>query len=364
MPQLFSHLKIKDVAFKNRIGVSPMCQYSATEGLAEHWHLVHLGSRAVGGAGLIISEATAVSGEGRITPACLGIWNDAQAEALQPIVAFQKTHGAVPGIQIAHAGRKASAAPPWDGGQHLRNDEGGWDTIGPGDTPFDPDGVRLWKTPKQMTPKDIASTQAAFVDAAKRALEAGYELLEIHAAHGYLLHSFFTPLVNQRTDEYGGSFENRARMLLEVTAKIREVWPENLPLAVRLSTSDWDENGLSVEDNIQMARWLKDLGVDIIDCSAGGASPSARSSMGTRTSDQIGIAARIREQAGIMTMAVGTITDPLQAEEIIASGQADIALLGRQMLRDPFWPFHAAQALSVKTAEYIPDQIDFFVGQK
>lgn len=364
MPQLFSPLKIKDVTFKNRIGVSSLCQYCATDGLVDDWHKVHLGSRAVGGAGLIMSEATAVSSVGRITPGCLGIWNDAQVAALQPLIAFQKKHGAVPGIQIAHSGRKGSAAAPWDGGQHLRDDEGGWDTMGPGDAPFDPEGVRLWKTPKQMTLDDIAWVQGEFVEGAKRALAAGYQLLEIHGAHGYLLHSFFTPLVNNRTDPYGGSFENRAQMLLEITAKIREVWPENLPLAVRLSTSDWDKNGLSVEDNIRMVKWLKDLGVDIIDCSAGGASPSSRSSIGSRTSDQIEIAGNIRAQADIMTMAVGTITDPVQADKIISSGQADIALLGRQMLRDPYWPFHAAQALGVATDTQIPVQVGFFVGKK
>lgn len=362
MSQLFSPLSIKDVTFKNRIGVSPMCQYSSENGLANDWHRVHLGSRAVGGAGLIIAEATAVLPEGRITPACAGIWNDEQVDALIPINRFIEQYGAVPGIQIGHAGRKGSAARPWDGGEHLKNEEGGYDIMGPGDEPFDHEGVRLWKTPRRMTLDDIEYVQNAFVAAAKRALSAGYKLLEIHGAHGYLLHSFFTPLVNKRDDEYGGSIENRARMMLETARKVREVWPDNLPLAVRLSASDWDDNGLTIEDNIQMAKWLKELGVDIIDCSAGGASPAARSSIGNRTSDQIGLAADIRASADIKTMAVGTITEPEQAENIIASGQADIVLLAREMLRDPYWAFHAAQALSVDTKTVAPIQNAFFVG--
>ncbi len=362
MSQLFSPLTIKGVTFKNRIGVSPMCQYSSENGLANDWHRIHLGSRAVGGAGLIIAEATAVLPEGRITPACAGIWNDEQVEALIPITRFLEQYGAVPGIQIGHAGRKGSAAPPWDGGQHLKNAEGGYDIMGPGDEPFDHDGVRLWKTPRKMTLDDIEYVQNAFIDATKRALAAGYKLLEIHGAHGYLLHSFFTPLVNKRDDEYGGSIENRARMMLETIRKVREAWPDNLPLAVRLSASDWDENGLAIEDNIQMAMWLKELGVDIIDCSAGGASPSSRSSIGSRTSDQIGLAADIRKSANIKTMAVGTITEPEQAENIIASGQSDMVLLARGMLRDPYWAFHAAQALGVDTKTVAPIQNAFFVG--
>jgi len=360
--QLFSPLKIKDVSFKNRIGVSPMCQYSAVEGIVNDWHMVHLGSRAVGGAGFIMAEATAVTRDGRITPGCVGIWNDEQVDALVPITRFIEQQGAVPGIQISHSGRKGSAASPWDGGQHLKNSEGGWDIMAPGNEPFDNDGLRLWKTPRQMTTSDIEQTQTTFVEAAKRSLAAGYKLLEIHSAHGYLLHSFFTPLINKRTDDYGGSLENRARMLLEITEKVRAVWPENLPLAVRLSVSDWDDNGLDVDDNIQMTKWLKDRGVDIIDCSAGGASPASRSSIGSRTSDQIGLAANIRQSADIMTMAVGTITDPHQAEAIIANGQADITLLAREMLRDPYWPFHAAQALGADTKKIMPVQNGFFVG--
>ncbi|WP_269801912.1 NADH:flavin oxidoreductase/NADH oxidase [Zobellella maritima] len=316
----------------------------------------------MGGAGLIMSEATAVTPEGRITPGCAGIWNDEQVEALLPITRFIEQQGAVPGIQIAHAGRKGSAARPWEGGHHLRNEEGGYDIMAPGNEPFDSDGVRLWKTPRMMTLADIEQTQAAFVAAAERSLQAGYKLLEIHAAHGYLLHSFFTPLANNRQDEYGGSLENRARMLLETTKKIRDVWPEHLPLAVRLSVADWDDQGLTVQDNIQMAKWLKELGVDLIDCSAGGASPASRSSLGSRNADQIGLAAGIREGSDIRTMAVGAVTEAEQAEKIIATGQADLVLLGREMLRDPYWPFHAAQILGVDTKTMMPVQNAFFVG--
>lgn len=362
MSQLFSSLKVKDVTFRNRIGVAPMCQYSSDDGIANDWHLVHLGSRAVGGAGLIIAEATAVLPNGRITPGCAGIWSDAHVEALLPVVRFQAEHGAVPGIQLAHAGRKASAARPWDGGRHLANEDGGYDIIGPFDEPFDPEGTRLWKQPRMMTQADIDNVQDAFVAAATRSLEAGYQLLELHGAHGYLLHSFFSPLVNKRTDKYGGSIENRARMMLETVEKVRAVWPERLPLAVRLSTHDWIDGGLTVVDNIQMARWLKERGVDFVDCSAGGASSTARSSIGNRTGEQVGIAGQIRDSAEILTMAVGNITDPHQAEEIIGSGTADIALMAREMLRDPYWPIHAAQALGVPTKPLMPVQNGHFVG--
>ena len=362
MSQLFSPLTIKDVTFKNRIGVAAMCQYSAIGGLANDWHRVHIGSLAVGGAGLIIAEASAITPEGRITPGCAGIWNNQQVEALLPITAFMAKQGAVPGIQIAHAGRKASAAIPWEGGHHLKNDEGGWDIIGPSAEPFDDDGLRLWKTPTQMTLEDIVDTQASFVEAAKRSLSAGYKLLEIHGAHGYLLHSFFSPLVNNRSDQYGGSLENRARMMLETVAKVRDVWPETLPLAVRLSATDWDDAGLSVEDNVQMSIWLKAAGVDIVDCSGGGASPVSRSSIGNKTAMQPAIAGDIRQQADIMTMAVGGITDPQQAETIIASGQADIALLAREMIRNPNWPYLAAKTLGVDTQTVVPAHKAFFVG--
>ncbi len=362
MSALFTPFTIKDITFRNRIGVSPMCQYSSVDGLANDWHMVHLGSRAVGGAGLIIAEATAVRADGRITPSCAGLWNDAQVEALIPINRFIADHGAVPAVQIGHAGRKGSSARPWDGGAHLKDEEGGWPIIGPAGEAFDDDGVRLWKTPSQMSKDDIADMQKAFVESAKRALAAGYQVLEIHGAHGYLLHSFFTPLVNTRDDEYGGDTRGRARMMLETVDAVRAVWPENLPLGVRLSAADWIDGGLTVEDNIQMSKWLKERGVDFVDCSGGGATPAARASVGTRTADQVGLAAQIRAEAGIATMAVGAITDANQAEQVIANGQADMVLLARQMLRDPYWPMHAAQELGVDAKAQIPVQNGFFVG--
>lgn len=361
MSSLFSELKIKDVTLRNRIGMSPMCQYSSIDGMANDWHKVHLGSRAVGGAGLIICEATAVSSEGRITPHDAGLWNDAQIEPLKSINAFIKENGAVPAIQLAHAGRKASADKPWKGGQHLANSEGGFDIIAPTDKAFAPDG-RLPKVPKKMKLEDIKRVQQAFIDAAKRSLEAGYEILELHGAHGYLLHSFFSPLVNERTDDYGGSLENRARMLLETTRAVRDVWPEQLPFVVRLSAADWVEGGLSIEDNIQMASWLKELGVDLIDCSSGGATPVSRTSLSGSVEDQVALAARIKQEADIMTMAVGAITQAKQAEEIIATGQADVALLGREYLRDPYWPHHAAKVLGVDSKGIMSTQNDFWVG--
>lgn len=362
MSALFTPLKIKDVTFRNRIGVSPMCQYTSVDGVAGAWHMSRLGPWAIGGAGLIIAEATAVRADGRITPSCAGLWNDDQVEALRPINAFVAEQGCVPGVQIGHAGRKSSAARPWDGGEHLADDQGGWPMYGPSGDPFDADGTRLWKAPNMMTQADIKDIQSAFVDSAKRALAAGYKLLELHGAHGYLLHSFFTPLVNTRTDEYGGDMRNRARMMLETLDAVRAVWPENLPLGVRLSASDWIEGGLTAEDNIQMSIWLREHGADFVDCSGGGATPDARASIGSRTADQIGLAADIRAKADIKTMAVGTITDAKQAEQIIASNQADMVLLGRQMIRDPYWAMHAAQELGVNAKEHISTQIGFFVG--
>lgn len=363
MAKLFEPITIKDITFKNRIGVSPMCQYSSNDGVANHWHLVHLGSRAVGGAGLIIAEATAISPQGRITPNCAGLWNDAQIDALRPITDFIKQHGAVAGIQIAHAGRKASAASPWDGGQHLRHEDGGWDIISPSSQAFDDDGKRLWKAPNMMSVDDIKNIQQQFVDCAKRAIDAGYQLLEIHAAHGYLLHSFFTPLVNHRNDEYGGSLKNRARMLLEVVEKVKTVWPEKYPLAVRLSLCDWDDgnDGLTIDDNIQLAQWLKQAGVDIIDGSSGGANKNARSSMSHRTHKQVGLAGQIKQSVDINVMAVGEINDPNHANNIIADGIADFTLLGRESLRNPYWAYHAAKILG-HDGQIMPIQNHFFVG--
>lgn len=362
MSALFTPLKIKDITLRNRIGVSPMCQYSSIDGVAQPWHMVHLGSRAVGGAGLIIAEATAISPEGRITPDCAGLWNETQVDALRPINDFIKSQGAVAGIQIGHAGRKGSASAPWKSGDHLSDEDGGWPTKGPTGEVFDPDGKRLWKTPSAMTKDDIEKVQSDFVASTKLALDAGYQMLEIHGAHGYLLHSFFSHLVNTRTDEYGGNLAGRARMMLEIVDRVRAVWPENLPLAVRLSVVDWVDGGLTIEDNIQMAKWLKDRGVDIVDCSGGGATPASRSSMGTRTADQVGLAGELRKAADMPVMAVGYITEAQQAEDIIANGTADIALLAREMMRDPYWPLRAAQSLGVDAKSFLPTQLGTFIG--
>jgi 2,4-dienoyl-CoA reductase-like NADH-dependent reductase (Old Yellow Enzyme family) len=264
---------------------------------------------------------------------------------------------------LAHAGRKGSSAQPWLGGQQLKDAEGGWDTVGPTDQPFDEDGTRLWKAPKAMQQDDIEQVQNAFVAAAKRALEAGYQFLEVHCAHGYLLHSFLSPLVNTRTDGYGGNLKNRARMLLETTEKVRAIWPQGLPLSIRLSMTDWVEGGLSVEDNIQVASWLQDLGVDLIDCSSGGATPAARGSINGGIAQQVGMAADLRQSTGLMSMAVGEITEAQQAEGIIANGQADIVLLARAMLRDPYWPTHAAQELGVEMPQIMPPLHQFFIGR-
>ena len=362
MSALFEPLKIKDITLRNRIGMGPMCQYSSVDGAATDWHMAHIGARAMGGTGLIIAEATAVSPDGRITPGCAGLWNDAQVEAIAPVNAFAKSCGAVIGVQIGHAGRKASAARPWDGGAHLADDAGGWPIVGPAAEAFDQDGTRLNKAPTALSVADINAVTADFVASAKRALDAGYQLLEIHGAHGYLLHSFFTSLVNTRSDGYGGDFDGRSRFMRQTVAAVREVWPENLPLAVRLSVTDWVDGGLTIEDNIQMATALKDLGVDIIDCSGGGAVPAARASIGTRTADQVGLAAQLRQETGLITAAVGCITDAQQAEQIIATGQADIALMAREHLRDPHVAMRMARELDVSAKPHLPQQLGFYVG--
>jgi 2,4-dienoyl-CoA reductase-like NADH-dependent reductase (Old Yellow Enzyme family) len=359
MTHLFDPLKIKDVTLRNRIGVSPMCQYSSDDGRATDWHMVHLGSRAVGGAGLIVAEATAVSPEGRITPYDAGLWSDDQIEPLVKVNAFIKEYGAVSAIQLAHAGRKAGSAKPWQGGQQLENDEGGWIPLGPTAEPF---GGRQHKTPQAMTKDDIKRVQLAFQAAAVRALDAGFEMVEVHGAHGYLHHSFLSPLVNQRLDEYGGSFENRTRMMLETVQLVRAVWPERLPVAVRLSATDWDAAGWTIEESIALARLLKAEGVDLVDCSSGGASNRSKTALGGVNKDQIPLAAAVRDGADVLSAAVGGIIDPQQADKIISTGQADLVLLGREMLRDPFWPFHAAQALGIATEKVIPPQVGFWVG--
>lgn len=339
MATLFSPLKIKDVELRNRIAVSPMCQYSAKDGFANDWHLVHLGSRAVGGAGLVIVEAPAVSPEGRITPDDLGIWTDEHVAPLRRIVDFIHAQGSVAGIQVAHAGRKASKTSPWNGDRFLDLEEGGWHTVAPSAMPFS-EGDRL---PHALTPEGIENVIIDFHAAAKRALDAGFKVLEIHGAHGYLLHEFLSPLSNLRTDNYGGSFENRTRLLLEVTEAVRLVWPEEYPLFVRISSTDWVEGGWTGSDSVKLATLLKEKGVDLIDCSSGGNIPNVKIPAGPDY--QVEFAEAVRKGAGIMTGAVGIITMPEQAERIIAGERADIVLLARELLRDPYFPLHAAKAL-------------------
>jgi 2,4-dienoyl-CoA reductase-like NADH-dependent reductase (Old Yellow Enzyme family) len=351
MPHLFTPLTIKSVTLRNRIGVSPMCQYSSDDGVATDWHLVHLGARAVGGAGLVIAEATAVSPEGRISPGDAGIWADKHLEPLARINRFVKQHGAVSGIQIAHAGRKASAARPWEGGGHLTDAAGGWTPVAPSAVPF---GGDLSKVPHALTIAEARGVQADFVAAAKRALAAGYEWLELHGAHGYLGHEFLSPISNHRTDDYGGSFENRIRFLLEMTRAVRVVWPDRLPLAVRISCTDWVEGGWDIEQSVELSRRLKAEGVDLIDCSSGGGVAQAKIPLGPGY--QVPFAERIRREAGIATAAVGLITEAKQADEIIQSGQADLVLLAREFLRDPNWPLHAARALGQPDAIKPPIQ--------
>jgi len=342
-PHLFQPLTVRSITLRNRIGVSPMCQYSAADGVANDWHYVHLGSRAVGGAGLVIVEATAVSPEGRITPGCLGLWSDEHIKPLARIARFVKANGAVAGIQIAHAGRKASADLPWHGGAHLSAARGGWDTIAPSAIPF---GGDLAKVPGAMSAADILRVQNDFVAAAQRALAAGFEWLELHAAHGYLFNEFLSPLTNRRTDNYGGSFENRIRLLLDTTRAVRKIWPDTLPLAVRISAVDWMEGGWQIEDSIALAKLLKAAGVDLIDCSSGGVVPDAK--IIVQPGYQVPFAEKVRHGADIATAAVGFITEAKPADAIVRQGQADVVLLARQLLVDPYWPAHAAKALGHK----------------
>lgn len=350
-PHLFQPLTVKSVTLRNRIGVSPMCQYSSDDGVANDWHLVHLGSRAVGGAALVIAEATAVSPEGRISPGDAGIWAEKHIEPIARINRFMKQHGAVPGIQLAHAGRKASASRPWEGDHHLAESAGGWPTMAPSALAF---GKRLDKIPRAMTEADIARVQKDFVAAAQRALAAGTEWLELHFAHGYLAHEFLSPLSNQRTDRYGGSFENRIRFAIETTQSVRKAWPEKLPLTVRLSCSDWAPGGWDLEQSVELSRRLKAEGVDLIDCSSGGVVPDAKIELGPGY--QVPFAEKIRRDAGIATAAVGMITEPHQADEIIRSGKADLIYMAREFLRDAYWPAHAAKALGQADAIRAPIQ--------
>ena len=339
MAKLFTPFQLRDVTFKNRVFVSPMCQYSAVDGMPNNWHLVHLGSRAVGGAGLVMVEATAINPEGRITPFDLGIWSDAHTEAFKPIVEFIKQHGAVPGIQIAHAGRKASCDVPWKGGKYLPPSDGGWQTVAPSALALTPNHA----APEALTIENIEYIVGDYEAAARRALAAGFEVLEFHCAHGYLMNEFLSPLTNKRTDEYGGSMENRCRLVLRVARLLRELWPQDKPVFVRISAVDWVEGGWSIEDSIQLSKWLKEIGIDLIDCSSGGLMLDAKIPAGPGY--QTGFAAAIRAQAGMATGAVGMITDAAQAEHILVTGQADAVFLARELLRDPYWPLHAVHQL-------------------
>ncbi|HCS06457.1 MULTISPECIES: NADH:flavin oxidoreductase/NADH oxidase [Pseudomonas] len=347
MSLLLEPYTLRQLTFLNRIAVSPMCQYSSVDGLANDWHLVHLGSRAVGGAGLIFTEATAVTADGRITAQDLGLWNDQQIEPLQRITRFIRAQGAVAGIQLAHAGRKASTWRPWLGKQgSVRVEEGGWVPVGPSPIAFDPRHT----VPTQLDERQIQDVIQAFADAAKRALEAGFSVVEVHAAHGYLLHQFLSPLSNQRRDQYGGSFENRIRLVLQVTEAVREVWPQELPLFVRVSATDWVEDGWNPDETVELARRLKALGVDLIDVSSGGTSANAEIPVGPGY--QTRFAESIRKASGIATGTVGMITEPAQAEHILRTGQADLILLARELLRDPYWPLHADDDLGGKQATW------------
>ncbi|MBK8428609.1 MAG: NADPH dehydrogenase NamA [Lewinellaceae bacterium] len=342
MSALFSPLTIKSVTFKNRITVSPMCQYSSADGFANDWHLVHLGSRAVGGAALIMQEATAVSPEGRISPGDMGIYKDEHIAKLQTITAFIHTQGAVAGIQLAHAGRKASHNIPWKGDRQIPSDaQEGWKTVAPSAIPFAP-GT---ESPKALDKEGIQKVIDDYKAAAVRAVQAGYKVVEIHAAHGYLIHEFLSPLSNQRTDAYGGSFENRIRLLLEIVEAVKTVWPDTLPLFVRISATDWAEGGWDGDASVQLAAVLKNRGVDLIDCSTGGVVPGVKIPVGPGY--QVPFAEKIRKETGILTSAVGMITSAQQAEEILQNGQADLIFLARQALRDPYFPLHAAKELGV-----------------
>jgi 2,4-dienoyl-CoA reductase-like NADH-dependent reductase (Old Yellow Enzyme family) len=339
MAHLFEPLKLRDITLSNRIGIPPMCQYSAQDGIASDWHFVHYGSRAVGGAGLMIVEATAVLPEGRISPGDLGLWDDSHIAPLARIAQYARAQGCVPAIQLAHAGRKASVGLGWQAQHTLAENEGGWPTVAPSAIPFGSG----YATPAELDLDGIRAVIAHFVDAAQRALAAGFDTVEIHAAHGYLLHQFLSPLSNHRTDAYGGSFENRTRLVREVVEAVRRVWPDRLPLLIRLSATDWVEGGWNADETVALCWMLTGLGIDLVDVSTAGLLPTAIIPAGPGF--QTEFASRVRHEVGIPTAAVGLITSPAQADHIIRSGQADLVLIGREILRNPYWPHHAAQAL-------------------
>jgi 2,4-dienoyl-CoA reductase-like NADH-dependent reductase (Old Yellow Enzyme family) len=339
MSHLFDPLPLRSLTLSNRIVVSPMCQYSSVDGFSNDWHFVHLGTRAAGGAALVITEASAVTADGRISPQDLGLYDDRHVEGLAHCVRYIHSQKTLAGTQLAHAGRKASTARPWDGGGAVSAADGGWQPVGPAAAPF----ADNYPTPRPATIEDIAAIVGAFRDAARRALEAGFDVVELHAAHGYLIHEFLSPLVNTRTDAYGGSYENRLRLCLEIVDAVRGVWPERLPLFVRISSTDWKDGGWDLEQSVELARRLRARGVDLVDCSSGGAVPDQQIVVGPGY--QVPFAERIRRDVGVATGAVGLITNAEQADAIISHGLADLVLLARELLRDPYWPLHAAELL-------------------
>ena len=351
MSQLFSPLSIKSITLKNRIVVSPMCQYSSDDGFANDWHLVHLGSRAIGGAALVIQEATAVTADGRISYGDLGIWKDEHVPALRQIVSFIHEHGSIAGIQLAHAGRKASCEKPWKGGKQISSGKHSWQTVAPSPISFTENEMQ----PRELSKEDIKQVVQQFKAAAVRAVNVGYKVLEIHAAHGYLVHQFYSPLSNQRTDEYGGSFENRIRILAEIIDAIQTVWPADLPLFVRISATDWKDGGWHLDESVKLAVILKQKGVDLIDTSSGGVVPGV--TINIEPGYQVGFAAEIKKATGILTGAVGLITTAKQAEDILNRQDADLIFLARELLRDPYFPRHAAYELDRSVAEW-PEQYE------
>lgn len=342
MSKLFTSMQVRSLNLRNRIFVAPMCQYSCSNGIPDDWHLVHLGSRAVGGAALVMVEATAVTPEGRISLGDCGLWNDVQAEAFAPIAHFIASQGAVPAIQLGHAGRKASVRAPWLGGATISKSDGGWQPCAPSPVSFGPGSPE----PQELKAADLDLISTQFEESARRAIQAGFKVVEIHMAHGYLLHQFLSPLSNQRNDEFGGSLDNRMRFPLQVARRVRDVWPQDLPAMVRISATDWVEGGWDLTQSLELCRHLKELGIDLIDCSTGGLTPDAV--IPIAPGFQTPFAARIRDEVGIATGAVGMITAPVQADQIVATKQADVVFLAREMLRDPYWPMHAAQELKAE----------------
>ncbi|HEY9677811.1 MAG TPA: NADH:flavin oxidoreductase/NADH oxidase [Drouetiella sp.] len=355
---LFSPLTIRGVTLKNRIGVSPMCQYSSEDGFATDWHLVHLGSRAVGGAGLVICEATGVEARGRISPDDLGIYHEEHVDKLKQITGFIEEWGAVPGIQLAHSGRKGSTLSPWKAeSRHAKvdvpKDQGGWQPVAPSPVPFNP----AWEKPHELSVPEIKEIQEKFRIAAQRSLRAGFKWLELHAAHGYLLNSFYSPLSNFRTDEYGGSFENRVRFVVETARLLRKEWPKEYPISVRLSATDWVEGGWTIDDSVKLSKILKDEGIDVIDCSSGNVRSGDK--IPFAPGFQVPLAQKVKAEAEVLTAAVGLITEPLQANQVIESGHADIVLLARELMRDPYWPVRAAQELGLPVSAALPRRYSY-----